>query len=765
MRRTVLFCVILVGFTAVVAQIVLLREFLIVFSGNEMTIGIILASWFITGIMGSLFLGRFSDRIRRAATVFSFCQLAFSIFLPLSVLAIRLIRPFLHLSWGELLPASTVFLSSLIILTPICALLGFLFSLSSKMYSAKTDIAGSKAGSVYTLESLGAAIGGILAGFLLVRLFTALEIMVILSLLNIAAAFFLAAASEKNKTRSASLIIFSALSATLILFWLFGGLNYLQRFSLDKQWQGYGFLSSENSIYGNVVVTENQSQRSFFYNGMHLYTVPNQQGSEEAVNFALLEEPAPRTVLLVGGGAGGLLEEILKHPVQKVDYLELDPEIIRASEKYLPENKSIFLKDPRVEIKNVDGRSFIKRKHGKYDCLILNLGDPYTSQLNRYYTVEFFRDVKSVLNESGVFSFALTSSESYMNSQLKSFLQSIYASLKSVFADVLVIPGDTAYFLACDKPGVLTYDYNILLERAKARHLDLKYVRDYYLFSKLSPQNVHFTESSLKPLKPAQKNYDFSPASYYYGMIFWASRFQGALLNKVFSLVNGRGLRNSIFIFCVGILLFGLFLRKSSEWAERKAVLLTVSVAGFTQMAVQVIILLSFQIIYGYLFYKLGILIAFFMAGLSLGGFTAIRLMRRIKDYPRSFMRWQLALCIYMFILPVTLRYFADKTGVVASWLGANVVFTFLTFTPGFIAGASFALANKIYLGGSDRAGQAAGANYSVDLFGSSLGALLTALFLIPILGIFQTCWALAVINLAVLGLLMTVPFKITSLE
>jgi spermidine synthase len=637
--------------------------------------------------------------------------------------------------------------ASLIILVPICGLLGFLFSLGAKIYQAKEGI-GLKAGSVYAFESLGSAIGGLIAGFLLIRWMNALEIMVILSLSNICAAFFLSIAQEKSKKRLGLFALSIGLCAGFILFWLFGGLNYLQKFSLNKQWQGYGFLSSVNSVYGNIVVGENQSQRSFFYNGAHLYSVPDQQKMEEAAHFALLEHADPKNVLLIGAGAGGLLEEVLKHPVESVDYLELDPAIIKALENYLPENKTIFLKDRKIRIENVDGRFFIKRQPKKYDCLILHLGDPYTAQLNRYYTVEFFEEVKSILKDGGVLSFGLTSSESYLNIELKKFLQSIYASLKTVFIDVKVIPGETAYFLACDKPGVLTYDYNLLLKRAKARGLDLKYVRDYYLFDKFSARNISYMQDALEPRELVLKNYDFRPVSYYYGMIFWVSRSQEAFLNKIFNFMKPSVIW--VLLFILSVLIF-LSAKRRIDLAKKRILLLTVAVAGFTQISAQIIILLSFQIIYGYLFYKLGILIAFFMIGLFFGGFILIKAMARIKEGLRQLIIFQIAICLYLIFLPICLKYMANQTGVVACWLGSNVGFALLAIIAGFIAGANFTLVNKIYLGNSEKASLAAGINYSMDLFGSALGALITALFLIPVLGIFQSCFALAIINAIIL--------------
>jgi hypothetical protein len=177
------------------------------------------------------------------------------------------------------------------------------------------------------------------------------------------------------------------------------------------------------------------------------------------------------------------------------------------------------------------------------------------------------------------------------------------------------------------------------------------------------------------------------------------------------------------------------------------------------------IILLSFQIIYGYLFYKLGVLIAFFMIGLSLGGFAAVRLMRRVNGGMRLFIKLQCSTCFYIVILPLCLRGLSGQTSMPAYWFGSNVIFIALSFIPGFISGASFAVANEIYFSGQEKTGQAAGAGYSMDLLGSALGALLTALFIIPLLEIFQACWALAVINFAALGMLILASLRRTSFE
>ncbi|TAM37869.1 hypothetical protein EPN54_04845 [bacterium] len=756
MKKKILFALVLIGFTAIIAQVIFMREFLVVFYGNEITIGFIFAGWFIAGFFGSWFLGRFSDKIKPKVTVFSLCQSALSILLPLSILAIRSTKSFLNLRPGELIPAAPVFLSSFIILLPVCLLLGFMFSLGSSVCDIKPGIIAAKIGTVYFLEAIGSIIGGFLVSFILIRLLNPFQIMGILGLLNILSALFLQVFSESRKTKPVLITVFAALFIGGLLVWLFNGWGYLQQKSLKIQWRGYELLASRNSIYGNIAVTKSASQRSFFYDGVHLYTVPDRLSSEEAVHFALLEHPDPQKLLLIGGGVGGLLEEALKHPIRKLDYVELDPMIIRMAKIYLPKEESVFLKDRRVEIKNLDGRLFIKRTANKYDCIIVHLGDPYTAQMNRYYTVEFFREAKKALNEGGILSFALSSSESYMSPQLKEFLQSIYSSLKTVFLDVKVIPGEIAYFLASDKPGELTYDYAILEKKSRERSIDIKYVREYYLFYKLSPRNLSLSESYFKPVRGVKANYDFQPVSYYYDMVFWAAHFRDSLLKKILEAATESRIWKILFGICGSLLLYGLAGFIKRKGLRKETLLVSVMATGFSQMVIQIVILLSFQIIYGYVFYKLGLILTAFMTGLSLGSLYAIRIMPKLKKDLRLLIGTQLAICIFPITLPIILHRLLNSSSTAVSWSGSNILFLLLPLISGFIGGIQFPLVNKMYLADEkNKIGRVAGLSYGIDLFGSCLGALLTAIFLIPILGIPKTCQVAAAINFTILALLI----------
>ena len=140
------------------------------------------------------------------------------------------------------------------------------------------------------------------------------------------------------------------------------------------------------------------------------------------------------------------------------------------------------------------------------------------------------------------------------------------------------------------------------------------------------------------------------------------------------------------------------------------------------------------------------------MVGLVLGSWLIMKKLERIRDDYGLFIKTQIAISVYPLILPLIL-YALNQTSASRSlgWIGSNIVFPFLPIISGFIGGFQFPLANKIILKNTDIIGRTAGLTYGMDLLGSCLGALLVSAFLVPILGITQTCVAVAILNFAVL--------------
>jgi len=338
MKVRIVFALILLGITSMAGQIVLMRELLVVFYGNELSLGITFACWLFWVAFGSWGIGRWVlSRIKGNVTLFGVLEIFLAFLLPLSVLCVRSIPLFLKFSPGEIIGILPMGVATFLLLAPICVLGGFLFVLGC-------GIAG-RIGHVYILEAIGATVGGIITSIFLIRFLTPLYIMSVIGVLNLVSAllFF--------RPRKA-LSISTAVILTGFIFFIFsGGFNSLHNYSLKNQWKPHEVLTSQNSVYGNIVVTKRQNQYSIFTNGLYDFSVPDRLTSERNAHFPLLEHPAPYDVLLIGGGSSGILREVLKHLVEGVDYVELDPLVIDLAGRYLPENEA--LDDPRVKITSV----------------------------------------------------------------------------------------------------------------------------------------------------------------------------------------------------------------------------------------------------------------------------------------------------------------------------------------------------------------------------------------------------------------------------
>ncbi|MBN1871003.1 MAG: fused MFS/spermidine synthase [Candidatus Omnitrophica bacterium] len=755
MNRRLVFSIILIGLTAMASQIVIMRELMVVFYGNELSLGVTLACWLFWVSFGSLVVGRpAAARIKEKVLAFSVVYIVSAFILPAVILCVRLIPEIYGLSPGEIVGVLPMLLSSFILLMPVCVLGGFAFTLGCETINFTGEQAG-EIGYVYILEAIGASIGGIFTTFLFIRMLDPLSIMFFLALLDIVGAALLL--YERK-----ALFRISAILGLAFAFILFSGTaSSINKISLKRQWKANNLKVSKDSIYGNIVITERDNVSSLFVNGLYSFSQADAKTHEMDAHIALLEHPAPKDVLLIGGSVG-LLQEVLKHPIRRVDYVELDPDIIRVTKTYLDDND--ILSDPRINvISGIDGRLYIKRTEKHYDVVIMVLPEPYTAQINRFYTVEFFKEISRLLDGAGILSFRLSSNPDYMSREQAGFYMTIKETLRAVFKDVKISPGATNYFLSSPREDTLVLDWRILMERLEERGIRTRYAREYYLKSEFSQERIESFNKRLaseredagKSLKrPYDLNRDFRPIAYYYDMILWSSQFNYGLGN-FFSLLDRKRIYFTLsFIYaaiCIPLLFKSVF-RKIPHWG----IMTCVCTSGFAEMSFQVVILISFQILYGYVYYKLGFIMTSYMIGLIAGAFFITKRLSALKDRYGLFIKTQYAIVVYPLILPMVIVAFAHLRGALNFWLGSNIVLPMLPIIAGFIGGFQFPLANKLYLNASKyKKGHAAGLTYGLDLLGAMLGAFALSLFLIPILGIFVSCLFVAGLNF--LGLILLI--------
>jgi len=737
----------LTGFSAVIGQVVLMRELMVVFSGNEISLGIMLATWLFWTATGSILCSSITLREIHERRTIAVLECLLGVSLPLAVWALRASKSLFQAVPGELVGPVPVLLASLLCLSLFCMAAGALFVAATRMYGHERTVSARAAtSSAYLLEAAGSGLGGIVSSFVLLRYLEPFQIACIVFVLNLAMAIVLLFRLGRKQ------IGFAAVGAVLFAVFLVAEIApWLEHSAQQRQWRGFHLLASHDSIYGNMTVVETSNIRSLYENGLILATSPDESAAEEAVHYALLEHPAPRHILMIGGGAGGAVAQALRHPtIERIDLVELDPALIGIARQYFPSESALLFSDPRVHLHYADGRYYLKSTRDTFDVIIVNVPDPQTAQLNRFYTAEFFRSARDHLAQGGLLALSLRSSEEAISPELAEFLRCINHTLREVFPYVVALPGETIHFFAATRTDVLTDNPHVLIARLLERNLKTRYVREYFIPYRMMPDRMAQVRDSLQPLATTQVNRDFSPIAYYFRVVLWSAQFKPAYAGwlRAAAQVNIAIILGAALIV---LLIFAVFLSLMPvrEQRARAAAGCCMAATGFTQMALQIFLLLSFQSIYGFIFHQLAILIALCMAGIAFGGWLGMRRIRVGSNPPcRAVASTQLLLTLSAPVLMLIVSLLAKISGMAASWLAAQCVFPALAALCGILGGYQFPLVTEMYFQNADSR-RRLGMLYAIDLLGGSLGALVLSGYLIPVFGFWKTAWLCAAINLA----------------
>ncbi|MFQ6065691.1 MAG: spermidine synthase [bacterium] len=469
-RRRFVAAVLALGFSGMVAQVLLLREILVIFHGNELTIGIILGNWLVLEAIGSFFLGKQIEKIRPKLEAFVAVQLLVSAFFPSMIYLTRIFKGAMGFPVGEGLGLLPIFYSSFLILLPVSSLHGAAFTFTCKIQSEILKKRAASIGRVYVYETLGVLMGGVAFTYLLIPYFHSFEISLGLGLLNSVVCLGLLGRFWRRQRQGSFKKFLGGASGVFLVIFLLSlitpAADKLHHLSISEQWKVGKVEYYQNSIYGNIVAVKKGEQYTFFFDGIPIITapLPDVTKSEDLVHLSLLSHPEPREILIISGGAGGVIREILKHQIKRVDYAELDPVLLQAVQKFPTPLTETELSHPRVNIKYVDGRYFVKKTHHKYDIVLIGISELSNLQVNRLATQEFFMMVRDVLKEKGILVITSPGSLTYLNEELINLNLSILNTLKRVYPSVKIIPGDFNLFLASVSPHILEENSSVLIK-------------------------------------------------------------------------------------------------------------------------------------------------------------------------------------------------------------------------------------------------------------------------------------------------------------
>jgi len=399
----------------------------------------------------------------------------------------------------------------------------------------------------------------------------------------------------------------------VVIFCVFDPVTY---WAAHRRWQGFRIVALRQSHYGNLAVVSLDSQFSTYEDGLLVFTTEDIQSAEEAAHIPLLEHRAPAQVLLIGGGVGGVVREMLKHrTLVQLDYVELDPQLITLSKEVLPHKYVSDLEDSRVRVQYTDGRRFLQQTSKCYDVVVMQIPPPYTAQLNRFYTREFFALVRSHLKPGGVFAFSAPAVAEYVGPELGAFLGSLSRTSESIFKSNVIIPASRSFFVCSpDKNPYIVAAPESLLSRLAVRNIETLFVRDYFLMSTLSSERLAYVGKRVATSKVGSVNTDLSPTSFYYDLVLWSAEYEH-FMKRVLEWIFGN--RWSVWVVTAAVAIALIALTGSKR--RGRLVLSALAVSGFAAIVLELEILLCFQLLYGNLYDRIGVLLTAYMLGLAAG--------------------------------------------------------------------------------------------------------------------------------------------------
>ena len=229
----------------------------------------------------------------------------------------------------------------------------------------------------------------------------------------------------------------------------------------------------DSCFYGRCLILDGKIQSSEF--DAYIY-------HEALVQPAMLMHPSPRRVLIIGGGEGATLREVLKHPpVEQVLMLDIDQQLVEFCKQHLSQWHQGSFDDPRVELIHTDARAYLEDHEDCFDVIVSDLPEPMgDSPCLKLYTRQFYRLIGRHLNKGGVLALqAGDFSLGYIDPYL-AVLNSVKSAFPRIFPYHAFVPSfntDWGYILACLEPDARKcspkeIDSRIVKRMLSLRHFD-----------------------------------------------------------------------------------------------------------------------------------------------------------------------------------------------------------------------------------------------------------------------------------------------------
>ena len=566
--------VVATGVASVAVQLVLVREYLAQFRGNEIVIALIFFCWLVFGGIGTVAAKGFRARgLPSSPDILALLSCLLAALSVVQVAAIRRMRDLVFIHGASVGFYPTLGFVATTIL-PYALLVGFVLPYS--LLVARQRSAGYPGNWMYMADNAGDVAGAAVFSFVLVYWLTPFRVLLVVHLPLLACLWRLETAFPRRTAAAAVAAILS----------LVAGAAFEDRLLPVREGRRVYYAESR---YGRIEVVESDGQTSLFTDGVPSFSSQNPALAEEIVHFPLSQVARPRRLLLISA-VGGMMAEVAKYRPSRVDYVELDPLAARLQIDF-----GLVTPIAGLTVITQDARAFLAGTATRYDAILVSLPEPETFQGNRYFTAGFFAQAKNHLAPGGVFSFGIDGVANYISETRQQKLSSLANTANSFFDHVMLMPGQQLLFVCRDRP--VQTDIPMLLEE---KGIETRHIRRYFAGD--------LTETRIRRINAAVdtgvgQNLDLSPRLMRFAFVDWFTR-------------HGESPRWFALVLAVAGLAYLLRISRP-QW-----VLLT---TGCINIGAEMVAIFTFQAFYGYIYLQLGVLVTVFLAGLLPGAWVGGR--------------------------------------------------------------------------------------------------------------------------------------------
>ncbi len=431
------------GFCAMAYEVIWVKLLSLIVGPTTYSLTVVLVT-FITGLaLGSIFFGWLVDRMKNPTFLLLSTQLAAGIFaLVISqiigdsqIFFSLLIQKFQD-SFIQLMTVQFLVLFAFMFFPTFC--LGATFPLVGKIYTRSLRKTGRSIGYAYAVNTIGAVLGSFCAGFILIPfLGKEISIRCVVGFQTVSALIIWAILIFRQGKSRLALLPCAVLAGYVVAISLFPYPHW-NRLMLSKG-KYHRFEQMEQRHLGWVealfsgmdIYSKDQKQELAYYGdgiggftsvlkstpdifGQVHYSLLNSGKADASsqrgdmgtqtllAHFPMLVHPKPENVLVLGLASGITAGEVLHYPINRLDVVEINYQVIEASHFFRPWNNEV-LSDPRTELIVQDGRAHLELTDRRYDVIISEPSNPWMAGLAALFTKEFMELAKNKLNDRGIF--------------------------------------------------------------------------------------------------------------------------------------------------------------------------------------------------------------------------------------------------------------------------------------------------------------------------------------------------------------------------